>query len=305
MTKVMLVFSVLLFSCVSTGCQYAEARWYDLTQVSRANVGLGIGASLHVSATDECHTGLSGYVCTSLGWSPLDAGILHKDHASYDLPGFRNCFQTEGNLNRGIGIPRRSWNTPYRPYEFGVDVFAGLVGAELAVDPVESLDFVLGLFALDIMADDGVEPLFKALRDKKWEVAKSWIASYPDLVHATLVVREELPTGRHPKAPPLHWAVDRGSRDMVIFLLDHGADMDARNLRGESALGWAARQADSEMVKLLIERGADVNTRTKSGFTPLGRVRKLSRDITDLKRKERKAQYDAVSKILESLGGVE
>jgi len=55
--------------------------------------------------------------------------------------------------------------------------------------------------------------------------------------------------------------------DTVKFCLDHGADLNAKDMKGYSALHGAAFRGDNEMVKYLVDRGADVHAKTKDGGT--------------------------------------
>ena len=58
--------------------------------------------------------------------------------------------------------------------------------------------------------------------------------------------------------PALMLAAEYGDDDTVIaFLLDHGANVDARGSKATTALIMAAAQARPSTVKLLLERGAD------------------------------------------------
>src|SRR6266566_5221938 len=66
---------------------------------------------------------------------------------------------------------------------------------------------------------------------------------------------------------PLMYAAQVGSLEAMRILLDHGADVNARNGSGSTALMWSA--ADPARVRLLLERGADVNKASKSGRTAL------------------------------------
>lgn len=68
-------------------------------------------------------------------------------------------------------------------------------------------------------------------------------------------------------ATPLMHAAAFGSIEAMKLLLDAGAEVNAKNDFGATALLWCAR--DGEKARLLIARGADVNARSKQGRTPL------------------------------------
>lgn len=55
--------------------------------------------------------------------------------------------------------------------------------------------------------------------------------------------------------------------DVVRFLIDHGADVNAKSDDGKTPLTWAASNS-IENVRLLIARGADVNHAANDGMTP-------------------------------------
>jgi hypothetical protein len=58
--------------------------------------------------------------------------------------------------------------------------------------------------------------------------------------------------------------------DLIIELLDQGADIDLQDNHGFTALMWElATTADNAIVELLLKRGADVNHQSIHGFTPL------------------------------------
>jgi ankyrin repeat protein len=66
---------------------------------------------------------------------------------------------------------------------------------------------------------------------------------------------------------PLMYAVLYGDADAVRLLLDNGADPNARNEAGASALLWAVD--DLEKTRVLLQRGADVNARSDDGRSAL------------------------------------
>jgi ankyrin repeat protein len=79
-------------------------------------------------------------------------------------------------------------------------------------------------------------------------------------------------------------ALELGNDREVVWLLDNGADVNAKNKDGKTALMFAAmRLAGSDDAELLLEKGADANAKARDGSTALmmaaGRGR---RDIVKL-----------------------
>ena len=66
---------------------------------------------------------------------------------------------------------------------------------------------------------------------------------------------------------PLMYAAAAGSVDAMTFLLAQGADVNAQNEFGSTALIWSA--TDLAKVKLLLSHGANINTASKRGRTAL------------------------------------
>jgi ankyrin repeat protein len=58
-----------------------------------------------------------------------------------------------------------------------------------------------------------------------------------------------------------------GDANLLKLLLDKGADVNAKNKAGATALMWAV--GDRDKVRALLDRGADVNAQAASGRTPL------------------------------------
>ena len=62
---------------------------------------------------------------------------------------------------------------------------------------------------------------------------------------------------------PLHVASKWGKSNMVVLLLDHGAELESHTRDGLTPLHCAARSGQDQVVDLLLERGADVQSKTK------------------------------------------
>ncbi|MBX2874823.1 MAG: ankyrin repeat domain-containing protein [Saprospiraceae bacterium] len=64
-------------------------------------------------------------------------------------------------------------------------------------------------------------------------------------------------------------AIDDGNMELVQFMLDKGAKVNAATKDGWTPLMEAADEGHMEIVKLLLDKGANINASTKSGYTPL------------------------------------
>ncbi len=58
---------------------------------------------------------------------------------------------------------------------------------------------------------------------------------------------------------PLHVAVVNQSLELVEFLLEHGADANARNAAGRTPLHHAVQRRDLELIRVLLVAGAELN----------------------------------------------
>ncbi len=60
-----------------------------------------------------------------------------------------------------------------------------------------------------------------------------------------------------------------GRTEMVRFLIERGADLEARDVVGATALLYAALGGSLDTIKLLIEKGANLDAKTGDGQTAL------------------------------------
>jgi hypothetical protein len=78
---------------------------------------------------------------------------------------------------------------------------------------------------------------------------------------------------------PLHAAAHEGHTYVARLLLEHGADLNARDKYGFTPLFYAAGGGHIDIVSILLEHGADVNARDKTGNTPLHHVALLGKAV--------------------------
>jgi len=59
---------------------------------------------------------------------------------------------------------------------------------------------------------------------------------------------------------PLHMAAHSGVRNVVEYLIDHGASLEAKSLTGATPIMKAIETCNLDIVQLFINRGAKVRT---------------------------------------------
>jgi ankyrin repeat protein len=67
----------------------------------------------------------------------------------------------------------------------------------------------------------------------------------------------------------LHVAAHQGHKEIAIYILDHGADFNAKDNQGFTPLICAAQEGHLPLVDLLDLRGADLNLANIEGGTAL------------------------------------
>ncbi len=82
-------------------------------------------------------------------------------------------------------------------------------------------------------------------------------------------------SARHHERSPLNGACHAQHKEIVQLLLDNGATANwSDGRRGYTALHEAVRVGNAEIVLMLLERGADTNALTKTGKTPMAVAKK-------------------------------
>ena len=113
----------------------------------------------------------------------------------------------------------------------------------------------------------GDPPLNLATSYRQWDISRLLVAHGAD-------VNWRWPKDTHNpirNLTYLHNAVLANDMALAKFIIEHGADLNARNTYGgETALHLAVLENRYSMVKLLVAKGADVNAKkTDNGETPL------------------------------------
>lgn len=71
---------------------------------------------------------------------------------------------------------------------------------------------------------------------------------------------------------PLIIAASAGHREVVAYLVERGANVQAVTANSQSALHFACGKGHLEVVKLLVDNGCPLNTRDRFGYTPFIRA---------------------------------
>ncbi len=82
---------------------------------------------------------------------------------------------------------------------------------------------------------------------------------------------------RAPEDENLREAIRHGHLPLVLAFLARGADPNARDPRGGTALHWAASGGREEVVAALLAHGADASLRDQDGESPLDIAEKRGR----------------------------
>jgi ankyrin repeat protein len=125
---------------------------------------------------------------------------------------------------------------------------------------------------LDAISQEGHSALTNAIRTKQNKVAKFLLENGATTERSGFLVYK-----------PLHVAVSSGNLEMIVPLLDHGADIDETTAHG-TVLTQSIKAGRREITSLLLARNADLNLANHAIFSPLGAavVRRDERVIRDL-----------------------
>lgn len=147
---------------------------------------------------------------------------------------------------------------------------AAIVGDREAVernlgDRERSLD---AASPLDQYAADGFTPLGLAAYFGQQELVAWMIEQGADV---------NKPARNAMQVAPLHSAVARQNVELCRLLLEHGADVNARQARGVTPLHSAAHSGNAALIELLLAHGADPSLAMDNGRRPADLAREAGK----------------------------
>src|SRR5690606_30346293 len=132
------------------------------------------------------------------------------------------------------------------------DIGFGAVPKKLVDVPIIPAARSAGLEALALLAPAGADPAHVEPDGFNTVIA---VTAGPEIPPLTVVDRER------PAEPDAIAA--------LRFLLEHGADVNARGPDGETALHTAAKRGLTDVIRFLVEQGAELDAMDRGGRTPL------------------------------------
>lgn len=139
---------------------------------------------------------------------------------------------------------------------------------------------------VNVANQNGDTPLDKTTVSSKAEVVallKQAGATYSSPIKAAAAIGADIPLSQ--LNANLRVAAHNGDTEKVERLLKRGANIEARDDNGQTALIHAARNGNTEIVGLLLKRGADTEAENDHGQTALMIATDLGeKEIADLLR---------------------
>ena len=126
---------------------YLPNRIFDAMDIFRARVRVGPGIAAGIRVTDAADLYLGSYVSMYAGLPGPRGRKLPRSPIGVETYNGAEISFAEATTGFGFG-------PDYAFSEVGVDAQIALVGFALSIDPVELIDFLAGIFTMDIMEDD-------------------------------------------------------------------------------------------------------------------------------------------------------
>jgi hypothetical protein len=126
---------------------YVPSRLLDLLDVVRLRVRVGPGTAFGARATEAADVFVGAYTSVYVGLPGPRGRMLPRLPAGIESRSGAEVSAADLSTGAGLG-------PDYSSTECGIGVQLGLFGADAGIDPIELIDFVVGLFGVDLRADD-------------------------------------------------------------------------------------------------------------------------------------------------------
>lgn len=173
-------------------------------------------------------------------------------------------FQPPGPITYGLALELGNLDQVRKWLDQGLppDYMADRVGTGLMVGAWEG-----NVPLMELLFSRGADINAVNSRGEQALLLAAWKGKLP-------AVKWLLEHGAATNRPPLQWtalhyAVFAGQKEVAEYLMDQGADINARSPNGSSVLMMAAYEGKDELAIRLMERGADPKIRNENGNTAL------------------------------------
>lgn len=128
---------------------YLPNRCFDAMDIfrARARVGPGLTASARITRLLNLTAGAHSTFFVGL------PGPRNEDVVNFPI-GIENYVGAEVSVINASNNNRTDFSPSYGTLEVGAGAQLGLIGFDIGADPLEALDFILGVFCIDIKDDD-------------------------------------------------------------------------------------------------------------------------------------------------------
>jgi len=219
--------------------------------------------------------------------SAADVPSIFDAVRSGDAEAVKRILETDA---KAVKATNENGDTPLHVLTAQISVGIGFDGSASRVQSLSPVAAVLVAKGADLNAKNklGYTPLLCAIGRDQIPLAKFLVEKGCD-VNCTIDV-----PGRNKGLTPLHAAVGTGYTEMVDLLAGKGAKVNAQMDDGNSPLHIAAIYNYPKAAKVLLQHNADLQLRNQKGQTPLAAAQAAGNQaVVEILRAARPAQVEA------------